>query len=123
MRGSEAAELAGRFDAAGPRAPAQPVATVERYTRTAIVLHWLIAAAITGMVFLGWWMLSIPKDPPGPRVNAFNLHKSIGITVFWVMVARLVWRLSHRPPPLPPLPLWEERAPPRASWLLFPPPF
>jgi len=119
MRASEAAGLTGRFDAAGRLAPAQPLAKAERYTRTAIVLHWLIAAAITGMVFLGWWMLSIPKDPPGPRVSAFNLHKSIGITVFWVMVARLVWRLSHRPPPLPPLPLWQQRAATGVHALLY----
>src|SRR3954466_10488149 len=91
----------------------------ERYTRTAVLLHWLIAAAIAAMVFLGWWMLSIPKDPVGPRVRAFNLHKSIGITVFWVMVARLAWRLRHRPPPRPSLPLWQQRAATGVHALLF----
>jgi cytochrome b561 len=91
----------------------------ERYTRTAVLLHWLIAAAIATMVFLGWWMISIPKDPAGPRVRAFNLHKSIGIVVFWVMVARLLWRLMHRPPALPPLPLWQQRAAAGVHALLY----
>jgi cytochrome b561 len=91
----------------------------ERYTRTAVLLHWLVAGAIATMVFLGWWMLSIPKEPAGPRVRAFNLHKSIGIVVFWVMVARLMWRLMHRPPALPPLPLWQQRAAAGVHALLY----
>ena len=62
------------------------------------------------MIGLGWWMVSIPKDPPGPRLTAFNLHKSIGITIFLLMLARLTWRLAHRPPPLPPIPRWQARA-------------
>jgi cytochrome b561 len=81
-----------------------------RYTTTAIVLHWLIAAGAVTMIGLGWWMISIPKDPPGARLTAFNLHKSIGITIFMLMVARLTWRLAHRPPPLPPMPRWQARA-------------
>ena len=51
-----------------------------RYTRTAIALHWLIAILVIGQIALGWWMQEIPKQPVGPRVNAFNLHKSIGLT-------------------------------------------
>ena len=47
-----------------------------RYTATAIVLHWLIAAAVVGLIGWGWWMQTIPKLPVGPRVDAFNLHNS-----------------------------------------------
>lgn len=81
----------------------------ERYTRTAIGLHWLIAALVIFQFAWGWWMQEIPKQPVGPRVDAFNLHKSIGITVFALMVARLLWRVAHRPPPLPPMPRWQQR--------------
>jgi len=84
--------------------------TGARYTLPAVVLHWLIAIAVIFMVALGWWMQSIPKLPPGPRVNAFNLHKSIGMTVLMLMVLRLAWRASHPSPPLPPMPRWQARA-------------
>ncbi|HET7157350.1 MAG TPA: cytochrome b, partial [Burkholderiales bacterium] len=72
-----------------------------RYTRTAIVLHWLIAAAVFAQISLGLWMIGIPKSPPGVRAYWFNVHKSIGITIGLLVIARLLWRLAHRPPPLP----------------------
>jgi len=53
----------------------------DRYTRTAIVLHWLIAAIVIAEFAWGWWMQEIPKQPPGFRADAFNLHKSIGLTI------------------------------------------
>src|SRR5512147_1487394 len=78
-----------------------------RYTRTAIALHWLIAILVLGQFAWGWWMQGIPKQPVGPRVDAYNLHKSIGLTILALMLVRLVWRLGHRPPALPPMPLWQ----------------
>ncbi len=81
-----------------------------RYTTTAVVLHWLIAAGAITMIALGWWMISIPKEPPGPRLAAFNLHKSIGISIFLLMLVRIAWRSTHRPPALPPMPRWQARA-------------
>ena len=54
-------------------------------------------------------MLDIPKQPVGPRVDAFNLHKSIGLTIFALMAARLAWRIAHRPPSLPTMPRWQAR--------------
>ena len=42
-------------------------------------------------------MISIPKDPPGARLAAFNLHKSIGITIFLLMVGRLTWQRHPSP--------------------------
>jgi len=77
------------------------------YTRVAIALHWLIAVLVLAQIAWGWWMQEIPKQPPGPRADAFNLHKSCGMVIFALMVARLGWRLGHPPPPLPPLPTWQ----------------
>jgi len=81
----------------------------DRYTRTAIALHWLIALAVVVQFAWGWWMQSIPKEPPGMRADAFNLHKSVGLTLFALMVLRVIWRIAHPPPPLPPMPLWRSR--------------
>ena len=77
------------------------MARATRYTRTAIVLHWLITVAVFTQVSLGLWMIAIPKSPPGVRAYWFNVHKSIGITLGLLVLVRLAWRLSHRPPALP----------------------
>ena len=81
-----------------------------RYTRTAIALHWLIAALVILQFAWGWWMQEIPKQPVGPRVDAFNLHKSVGMTILALMVVRILWRIGHRPPPLPPMRSWQAQA-------------
>ncbi len=84
-----------------------------------MVLHWTIAVAVVGLVILGWWMQAIPKEPPGPRADAYNLHKSIGLAALLIMLARLLWRMSHRTPELPPLPLWQARAALAVHYLLY----
>jgi cytochrome b561 len=90
----------------------------DRYTRTAIALHWVIAALVIFQFAWGWWMQGIPKQPVGPRVDAFNLHKSIGMTIFALMVVRILWRVGHRPPPLVDVPRWQARVA-RATHLLL----
>ena len=78
-----------------------------RYTRTAVALHWLIAALLLGQFAWGWWMQEIPKQPAGARADAFNLHKSFGLLLLGLMLVRLGWRLAHPAPPLSSMPRWE----------------
>jgi cytochrome b561/polyisoprenoid-binding protein YceI len=80
-----------------------------RYTTVAIVIHWLIAAALIFQIILGWRMGDGPK---GPTTYAlFQLHKSIGITILLLSLARLAWRLFNPPPhPLEGQPKWEQVA-------------
>lgn len=80
-----------------------------RYTTVAIVLHWLIAAAIIFQIILGWRMGDGPK---GPATYAlFQLHKSIGITILLLSLLRLAWKLVNRAPPPPTdQPRWEQIA-------------
>ena len=89
-----------------------------RYTTTAILLHWLIAIVVLGLIAWGWWMQTIAKIPVGPRVDAFNLHKSIGMTVLLLMLVRTGWRARHPPPLFAPMPRWQARLA-RAVHLLF----
>ncbi len=77
------------------------MSNAERYTRVAIVLHWLIALGVLWQIAIGWSMIDIPKNPPGLRVQWFNFHKSIGITLGFLILLRIVWRFTHRAPPLP----------------------
>lgn len=90
-----------------------------RYTKTAIILHGLIALGIFAMFALGWYMSGLPKDAPkqaafdlfdlgiytwqlaqeaSPRTFYFNLHKSIGVTLLALIAFRVLWRITHRPP-------------------------
>ncbi len=69
-----------------------------RYTRTAMLLHWLVAVLIIGNLVLVW---VIDELPDGAVRSAIDLHKSIGITVLGLAILRLLWRVSHRPPALP----------------------
>jgi cytochrome b561 len=79
----------------------------DRYSRTAIVLHWLIALAVIAQFTWGWWMQTIPKQPPGMRADAFNFHKSVGLTILALMTLRLLWRWRHPAPALPAMPRWQ----------------
>lgn len=84
-----------------------------RYSAVAIALHWLIALGIVVMIPLGWWMSTYVTDPTRAAqvFKAYQLHKSIGLTILVLSVVRLVWRLTHRFPPLPEhMPGWEKAA-------------
>lgn len=81
-----------------------------RFTRTAIVLHWLIALLLLGQFVFGWLLADIPRNTP-ERGYFINLHKSTGILIGVLIVLRLVWRLRHRPPALPSsMRQWQQRA-------------
>lgn len=77
-----------------------------RYTSTARLLHWTMALLIVANLILGFAHDALPKGFP-----VMPIHKSIGITVLALTILRVVWRLTHRPPPLPAnLPAWEKGA-------------
>ncbi|MFO1468433.1 MAG: cytochrome b [Steroidobacteraceae bacterium] len=76
-----------------------------RYTRVAIILHWVIAAFIQFNLALGFFMEDLP---PPLRFLVLPLHISGGMTVLLLSVMRILWRLIHRPPEHePPLSLRE----------------
>jgi cytochrome b561 len=80
---------------------------LERYGRVAIAFHWAIAVLILINWPLGNFAEAIEAGFGG---NVVPVHKSIGLTVLALSIARLGWRLGHPPPPLPPsLPRWRAR--------------
>ena len=90
-----------------------------RYGPVAIVLHWIVAVLVIGQFALGWAMQQIAKQPPGPRVDAFNFHKSLGLTLLALMAVRALWRAYHPPPALPPMPRWQSRLAGGTHWVLY----
>jgi len=75
-------------------------ASSERYSSVAITLHWVIALAIIGMILGGWYMTDLPDGAPG-QYFLYQMHKSIGITILMLSVARIIWRAMNPPPALP----------------------
>lgn len=80
--------------------------TPSRYSTVAIVLHWTIAALIIGNIAAAWTFANMPKGLA--QYNVVQLHKSIGMTVLVLTLARIAWRLGHKPPALPPMPAWQK---------------
>ncbi|HEY8353715.1 MAG TPA: cytochrome b [Methylophilaceae bacterium] len=115
--------------------------SVTRYTKTAVILHWLIAIGILFMLGLGWYMTGLPREGAksdaydlfnlgiytwhlseavSPRTFYFNLHKSFGVTLLALIAFRLYWRLTHQPPALPgSLKAWERKLAEIAHGLLY----
>ena len=74
--------------------------TDSSYGIASIGLHWLIAAAAISLFALGVWMVELTYYDPWYQ-RAPQLHKSIGVLLFGVALARLAWRHANpRPRPL-----------------------
>lgn len=68
------------------------------YTRTAIVLHWGIAALVLTTIPIGWY----GATHDSPRGNgAIGVHQTIGVAILALSLVRVGWRLRHKPPALP----------------------
>lgn len=75
-----------------------------RYHAVAIALHWLIALMIIGLMAAGLWMTGAIRERETQKLafEVYQLHKSVGLTVLALSLLRLIWRISHRAPDLPP---------------------
>lgn len=88
----------------------------DRYSLISIFLHWAIAGFVVWNILLGWSMEDLP---PTERFGAFQLHKSIGLTVLTLSLIRLGWRLANPAPPLPRHMAGWERVLARGTHVLF----
>jgi cytochrome b561 len=83
------------------------------YSLMAVLLHWLLGIALIAMFAVGYYMEDLPVSPE--RLKLFNWHKWAGICILTLSAWRLVWRLTHRPPPLSAdiqqdMPAWQHHA-------------
>ena len=88
-------------------------APARRYTRTAMLLHWVLGLALVGIFAVGVYMADLPFSPQ--RLKLYNWHKWAGVTLLALSALRLLWRVTHRPPALPPaivkaMPGWQKLA-------------
>jgi cytochrome b561 len=90
---------------------------VQKYSRPAVWLHWIVAVLMVVNVCLALYVDYAPEDWARPIIDT---HKSVGLTVLGLAILRLSWRLSHAPPPLPSTyPRWERLVAHGAHGLLY----
>ena len=83
--------------------------STRNYTRTAIALHWLLALMIPAQIGLGWYMLSVEKEPGSETL--FALHILIGLTITLLLALRVGWRAANPPAARPAgVASWEVKA-------------
>ncbi|MER0239720.1 YceI family protein [Fulvimarina sp. MAC8] len=84
-------------------------AAYTRYSRGAVFLHWMIAILILFNIAGGLVMTSeiLPRAIQFP---VFQFHKTIGLLVLALTVARIIWRATNPPPAHAPTMPWTERA-------------
>ena len=76
-----------------------------------------MAALVLTTIPVGFVLLALPQG----RVQntLFDLHRSIGVLLFALVVIRLAWRLTHPPPLLDDLPPWQRIASGTVHRLLY----
>jgi len=72
--------------------------STSRYGWVSIFMHWGVALVVFGLFALGLWMVGLDYYSTW-RKDAPDLHKSIGLELFAVMLLRVLWRLISPPPP------------------------
>lgn len=81
------------------------------YNKVAVWLHWSIGGLIVLLLSVGFLMGYIPKDNLSLRVTVFNWHKTIGLLILALSIARLLWKLTHKAPAtMPGVKPWEKLA-------------
>ncbi len=94
-----------------------PKRPVDTYSALQIALHWLIVVLIVAAFLLSDQMHDF-EDLPSDA--ALPLHGRIGLTVFFLMILRLVIRFRRGAPPLPESdPTWQRRAAHWTHWALY----
>lgn len=90
--------------------------TTETYGHVAKILHWLIALAVLGMMLMGIFMEDIPDRVL--KFQVYGIHKALGVTVLFLMLARFGWKLMnmglphHNPAHKP----WEQKLAAAVHW-------
>lgn len=63
----------------------------QRPAPSTIALHWLVAAGVCAMLAFGFFVSSLSRGPE--KTEWVQLHKSCGMIVLGLALARIVWRL------------------------------
>jgi cytochrome b561 len=84
--------------ATDPLKSLQPLPAAGRYGSGAIAFHWSMFVLVVVVGILGLLHDDWPK-----QTQAFwiNVHAMIGLFLWFMLIARIGWRIRHAPPELP----------------------
>ncbi|GAW33275.1 hypothetical protein RA2_00311 [Roseovarius sp. A-2] len=82
--------------------------SADTYGRVTKTFHWLTALLILSNIALGWIASDVAHAVEGGADEAliarasllFSIHKTLGVTIFFVALARILWALSQTKPGL-----------------------
>jgi cytochrome b561 len=86
------------------------------YGTTAKTLHWTVVALLVIQYAIGWLMPDVHAGPPGVPMT---WHISMGTLILALIVARVLWRLTHPVAPESSLPPWQRITSEAVHWLLY----
>ncbi len=90
-----------------------------RYNDAAVILHWMIALLLIGMLIMGKYMHILEDDDP-QKFALVQLHKSFGVIALLLITVRLIWRMTYTAPAHPAhAPKWEKFAAKSTHVLLY----
>lgn len=84
-----------------------------RYHPFSILLHWIMAIGLIGLIAVGIYMEGLPFSPS--KLKLYNWHKWVGVIALALVVLRLLWRFIRPAPALPAqmlstMPRWQQWA-------------
>jgi cytochrome b561 len=87
-----------------PNATEQP--RILRYSNVAVAFHWVTVALVVTQAVLGFAFAEAARG--AAYATLFQWHKTLGVLILLIVLARLAYRLKEPPPPFPvELPKWE----------------
>lgn len=94
-----------------------------QYGAVAKTFHWLTALGIAAVIPLGIIANDMPYDTAeqlADKAWLFSLHKTVGVTLFFIALARILWAISQpKPAPLHPDRRAETLLAEIVHWLLY----
>jgi cytochrome b561/polyisoprenoid-binding protein YceI len=75
--------------------------TPERYGAVTKTFHWLTAIGILTMIPMGFVAVNLPagsEQEIADKIWLFSLHKTAGVTLFFIALARIIWAVTQAKP-------------------------
>lgn len=88
------------------------------YGSVSKTFHWVISVLVILLLIVGLWMTGLEKNEF--RWTIYDLHKSFGLLVLFLMVLRTSWMLSNpKPLSMPHSKFWERIAEKSVHWIFY----
>jgi cytochrome b561 len=110
--------MEGVLPANGESPIMQLFGTRTRFGAVAQAFHWITVVLVVAAYFLGEGG-SESRVYSGARASSLQLHETLGILVFAVVLLRVLWRIVDRVPEEPPMPGWMALASRLVQWALY----